>query len=158
MISLKDFKAKDIFKNIENKLKNNDEITDRDIASLQLIIYTDFDESDLEILNRARELIEQISERMVFDINEKMAIIYLFDMLSTNMLSADDYDEYMEMNSMLVNPRERYFKNQGINEGMEKGIDQGKRDVARNLLQDGFSMDEVVKLTGLSKNYILNSE
>lgn len=154
MISLKDFKAKNIFKNIENKLKNNDEITDEDIASLQLIIYTDFDESDLEILNRARELIEQISERMVFDINEKMAIIYLFDMLSTNMLSADDYDEYMEVNSMLVNPRERYFKNKGI----EEGIDLGKRDVAQKLLQKGFSMDEVVKLTGLSKEVILNAK
>lgn len=62
------------------------------------------------------------------------------------------------MNSMLVNPRERYFKNKGIEEGMEKGIDQGKRDVARNLLQDGFSMDEVVKLTGLSKEVILSAE
>lgn len=59
---------------------------------------------------------------------------------------------------MLVNPRERYFKNKGIEEGMEKGIDQGKRDVARNLLQDGFSMDEVVKLTGLSKEVILSAE
>ena len=43
VISLKDIKAKDIFKNIENKLKNNIKITDDDIASLQLIIYTSYE-------------------------------------------------------------------------------------------------------------------
>lgn len=48
VISLKDFKATDIFKSIENKLKNNYEITDEDIASLQLIIYTDFSELNLK--------------------------------------------------------------------------------------------------------------
>ena len=77
VISLKDFKAEEIFKNIEDKLKNNDKITDDDIASLQLIVYTDFNKSKLEILNKARKLLERISQKLVFDINEKRAIIYL---------------------------------------------------------------------------------
>ena len=71
VISLKNFKAEETFNKIENKLKNNDKITDNDIASLQLIIYTDFEGSKLEILNKARKLLERISERLVFDINEK---------------------------------------------------------------------------------------
>lgn len=86
VISLKDFKASTIFKNIENKLNNNEKITEEDIASLQLIVYTDYDELEYEVLIEARWLLEEISKQSNMDINEKNAIIYLFDVLSTNML------------------------------------------------------------------------
>ena len=156
VISLKDFKAEEIFKNIEDKLKNNDKITDDDIASLQLIVYTDFNKSKLEILNKARKLLERISQKLVFDINEKRAIIYLFDVLSTNMLNGDEHEQYVEENRMLLNPVERYFKNQGIEEGIEKGIDKGKLETARNLLSEGDSIEKIVKVTGLPKKEILD--
>ena len=178
VISLKNFKAEEIFISLENKLKNNDKITDEDIASLQLIIYTDFKESKLVILNKARKLLEKISEKLVFDINEKLAIIYLFDVLSTNMLNSEEHEKYVEENRMLLNPVERYFKNQGIEEGIkkgieegikkgieegieegiEKGIEKGKLETARNLLSEGDSVEKVVKVTGLSEEEILNSK
>ena len=168
VISLKDFKAKDIFKKLENKLKNNQEITDEDIASLQLIVYTDFEESKLEILNKARKLFEDISDRLQLNINEKTAIIYLFDVLSANMLDSSQYDEYVEENKMLLNPVERYMKEKGIEEGMEKGmekgieegmekgIEEGKLEDARRMLDKGFSLDVVVDVTGLSRDVILD--
>ena len=160
VISLKDFKAKDIFKKLENKLKNNQEITDEDIASLQLIVYTDFEESKLEILNKARKLFEDISDRLQLNINEKTAIIYLFDVLSANMLDSSQYDEYVEENKMLINPVERYMKEKGIEEGMEKGmekgIEEGKLEDARRMLDKGFSLDVVVDVTGLSREVILD--
>jgi predicted transposase/invertase (TIGR01784 family) len=166
VISLKDFKARDIFKSIENKLKNNEEITDEDIASLQLIVYTDFDESKLEILNNARKLLEKISERLIFDINEKKAIVKLFNVLSVNMLDSHEHEQYVEENNMLIDPVERYFKNKGIEEGMEKGMEKGreegkeenKLEIAKNLLQMGFSIDEIVKITGISKKKILDAK
>jgi hypothetical protein len=34
-------------------------------------------------------------------------------------------------------------------------MEKGKLDVAKNLLSEGFPIDEVVKLTGLSKEDIL---
>ena len=160
VISLKDFKAKNIFKKLENKLKNNQEITDEDIASLQLIVYTDFEESKLEILNKARKLFEDISDRLQLNINEKTAIIYLFDVLSANMLDSSQYDEYVEENKMLLNPVERYMKEKGIEEGMEKGmekgIEEGKLEDARRMLDKGFSLDVVVDVTGLSRDVILD--
>ena len=162
MVSLKNFKAEDIFKSIEDKLKNNEKIDDEDIASLQLIIYTEYEESKLEILNRARSLLEEISEKQVFDINEKMAIIYLFDVLSANMLDKREYEKYVEENTMLINPRERYFKNKGIEEGIEKGIEkgieEGKEEIALNLLEEGFPIEKVVKITGLSEKDILKAK
>lgn len=154
LISLKDFKAKDIFKNIEYKLKNNDEITDEDIASLQLIVYTDFDESMLDILNNARRLFEKISEKLIFDINEKLATIYLFDMLSINMLSESEHKKYREVNKMIANPTERYFMDKGIKEGMDKG----KLEVARTMLAEGMDIADVVRFTGLSEEDILNAK
>ena len=50
IISLKNFKAEEIFKNVENKLKNNDAISDEDIAALQLIAYTSYTEPAYKIL------------------------------------------------------------------------------------------------------------
>ena len=71
---------------------------------------------------------------------------YLFDVLSAHMLNEDDHNEYLEKNSMLVNPRERYFKNQGIKEG--------KLETARNLLKRGFSIEEIADITGLPEEEV----
>ena len=154
VISLKDFRAKDIFKNIENKLKNNEKITDEDIAALQLIVYTDFTESKLEILNKARKLFEDVCERLEFDINEKKAIIYLFNVLSINMLDNREYGKYVEENSMILDPIERYMRDEAIKQGIVKG----KLDTAKNMLDEGMSVDLIVRVTGLSEEDILNAK
>ena len=73
---------------------------------------------------------------------------------------------YLWGNNMLINPSERYFKNQGIKEGREigfkegfkEGIRDGKLEIALNLLNNGYSIDEAVKLTGLSEKDILNAK
>ena len=154
VISLKDFRAKDIFKSIENKLKNNEKITDEDIAALQLIVYTDFTESKLEILNKARKLFEDVCERLEFDINEKKAIIYLFNVLSINMLDNREYGKYVEENSMILDPIERYMRDEAIKQGIVKG----KLDTAKNMLDEGMSVDLIVRVTGLSEEEILNAK
>ena len=51
---------------------------------------------------------------------------------------------------MLLNPVERYMK--------EKGIEEGKLEDARRMLDKGFSLDVVVDVTGLSSNQIRNGE
>ena len=58
--------------------------------SLLLIAYTNYDESSFEILKRARFLLGYISTHvdkdLEYDLNDKTAIVYLFDILSVNML------------------------------------------------------------------------
>ena len=160
IISLKDFKAEEIFKNIENKLKNNEVITDEDIAALQLIVYTDHEESDLDILIKARRLLNIVAEKSHMDINEKLAIIYLFEVLSANMLSADDNKKYVEENKMILNPVERYIKEEGkqegLQEGLQEGMQKGQLQIAKSLVDSGFPIDEIVLVSGLSKEDILN--
>ena len=154
IISLKDYKAREIFKSIEDKLKNNEEITDMDIASLQVIIYTDYDESQLEILLKARKLIERIAESSGMDINQKKAIVYLLNVLSANMLDEDESEKYQEETYVMLNPTDRYL----LKKGKREGKLEGKLDVARNLLAEGFPIEKVVKFTGLSKEDILKGK
>ncbi len=150
VISLKDFKASTIFKNIENKLNNNEKITEEDIASLQLIVYTDYDELEYEVLIEARWLLEEISKQSNMDINEKKAIIYLFDVLSTNMLDDVEMEKYGEVTYMLLNPMDRFLE--------DKGRKEGKLDDAKILLKKGFSIEEIVEITKLSQEDIRNLE
>ena len=48
---------------------------------------------------------------------------------------------------MLINPVERYMKNEGIKEG--------KREIAEKLIEDGHPIEYVIKISGLSKKDIL---
>jgi len=63
---------------------------------------------------------------------------------------------------MLLNPMDRFLLNKGRKEGIKEGkLDtarNGKLDTARNLLKRGFSIDEVVEITKLSHEDILNIE
>jgi predicted transposase/invertase (TIGR01784 family) len=127
-------------------------ITDEDIASLQVIVYTDYEESQLEILLKARKLIEAIAEKSKMDVNEKNAITYLLDVLCTNMLNETEYEQYMEETVMLINPVERYC----LNKGREEGEQNTKLKIAKKLLAEGHTIDYVSKISGLSKKDIQN--
>lgn len=82
-----------------------------------------------------RNLIEKISEGLLFDINEKLAIIYLFDVLSANMLNKQEYDKHAEENTMLIHPGERYMKKKAFEQGFKQGFEQGKLETAKNMIK-----------------------
>ena len=84
------------------------------------------------------------------DINEKKAIIYLFDVLSTNMLDDVEMEKYGEVTYMLLNPMDRFLE--------DKGRKEGKLDDAKILLKKGFSIEEIVEITKLSQEDIRNLE
>lgn len=142
VISLKKFKAMEIFKRIENKIENNEEIADEDIACLQLIAYTDYTESTYDILKKAYEIVEKLN----IDINEKEAISYILNILSTNMLDDMEKNRLMEENNMMINPRDEYFLN------------KGKLEIAIKLINDGMPIKKVMELTGLTEKQILNAK
>ena len=54
---------------------------------------------------------------------------------------------------MILDPIERYLKNEGIKEGIE----QAKHEVARNMLDEGFSVDVILRVTDLSIEDILKA-
>ena len=46
----------------------------------------------------------------------------------------------------------------GMEAGMEAGRDEGKLEIARNMLDNGFAIEDIIKVTGLSKEKILNGK
>ncbi|WP_298501724.1 hypothetical protein [uncultured Methanobrevibacter sp.] len=145
VISLKHINAKDIIENIEKKLSAKKEISDEDIAALQLIAYTAYDEPTVDILIRASNLVKEFK----IDDNEKEVILYILDVLCTNMLDEEDKIQLLEETKML-NPRYEYQRNEGKIEG--------KIEVAKNMLKNGTSIEEITELTGLTKSQILNAK
>ena len=78
-----------------------------------------------------------------------------------------DENEYLEYEESLKNYRD--LKNsidtafddgklegleQGIEQGIEKGVEQGIEHTARNMKNDGFTVEKIIKYTGLSKEQI----
>ena len=55
---------------------------------------------------------------------------------------------------MLIDPTDRFL----LKKGREEGRKEGKLDVAHSMIDKGYSIDEVVELTGLSKVVILDSK
>ena len=57
-------------------------------------------------------------------------------------------------NSMILDPIERYMRDEAIKQGIVKG----KLDTAKNMLDEGMSVDLIVRVTGLSEEDILNAK
>ena len=60
---------------------------------------------------------------------------------------------------MLINPVERYCmelgRKEGIEKGREEGIEKGKLEAVRKMVEEGFSVDVIVRITGLPENVVL---
>ena len=55
---------------------------------------------------------------------------------------------YVGKNCMILDPIERYMRDEAIKQGIEQG--------AKNMLDEGMSVDLIVRVTGLSEEDILN--
>ena len=44
----------------------------------------------------------------------------------------------------------------GMETGMEAGRDEGKLEIARNMLDNGFAIEDIIDVTGLSEKDIFN--
>ena len=57
---------------------------------------------------------------------------------------------------MILDPIERYMRDEAIKQGIEQGVLIAKLDDAKNMLDEGISVDLIVRVTGLSEEDILN--
>ena len=49
-----------------------------------------------------------------------------------------------------------WTEKRGMEAGMEAGIDKGKLEVAGNMLERGFALEDICDITGLCEEDILN--
>ena len=67
---------------------------------------------------------------------------------------------------MLLNPVERYYKKEGFNkgygegygEGYEEGIKESKKNIAFMLIDEGFSIDDALRLSKLKREDLFDSK
>ena len=88
--------------------------------------------------------------------NEKEAIIYILDVLSANMLEEKDKNKFMETRDMMINPRDEYITKKAKQEGMKKGREKERDEVAIALIKKGMSLKEISEVTKLTEKQIEN--
>ena len=62
--------------------------------------------------------------------------------------------EVLIMRSKAIQERYERIKNEGKLEGKEEGIKEGKIDIGRNMLNEGFSIETIMKITNLTNEQI----
>lgn len=84
------------------------------------------------------------------------------------MLNAKERNEYLEETTMLLNPRDEYMKNKGIEEGMKKGEEKGMKkgmkkgrnelqlEMVKELQKRNYPINEICEITKLTKQEIKN--
>lgn len=90
---------------------------------------------------------------MNIDMNEKEAVLYILNVLSTNMLNETEKNKFMEERKMMINPRDEYLVSKGIEKGRLEGMEKGRLEVAKKLLEK-MTIKEVSEITGLSEKQI----
>ena len=58
---------------------------------------------------------------------------------------------------MIESPAYEIIKEEGRKEGQETGRLEGKLETARNMLEGGLDLDQVLRFTGLSEKYLRDS-
>ena len=58
------------------------------------------------------------------------------------------------MRSKAIQKRYERIKNEGKEEGIKEGIIKGKVNVGRNMLNEGFSIEDIMKITNLTNEQI----
>ena len=103
-------------------------------------------------IKKTAELIEKLN----IDANEKEAILYILDVLSGNMLDEKDKNKFMEVRKMMINPRDEYLVNKGIEKGIEKGKEIG---IEKGIEKEKFEIaKKLLPKMSATKHFILNSQ
>ena len=93
-----------------------------------IMMPNDLEEKDMdgnEALKKAKEELEKIQND---DYERRIAELRMKHILDTNSIKADGYEE-----------------------GLEKGVQKGKKEIAKKLLAKKYSIEDIIELTGLSK-------
>ena len=158
IVSLKDLDKEKIINNIEMKIKDNDDFTNRDL--LELALTPILEENHDKIVNQFYETKDLIGEIDFPNIEIKESVYGLVLMLSS--MFFDELDPLRkELQGELmakvdcVQEACRNSFDEGESKGIAKGIAEGKIIVAKRMLDEGVDLDVISRCTGLSMEDIL---
>ena len=170
IVSLKDLDKEKIINNIEMKIKDNDDFTNRDL--LELALTPILEENHDKIVNQFYETKDLIGEIDFPNIEIKESVYGLVLMLSSmffdeldplrkelqgELMAKVDCVQEACRNSFDEGESKGIAKGiaKGIEKGIAKGIAEGKCIVAKRMLDEGVDLDVISVYTGLSIDDIL---
>ena len=150
-INFIDFDGDEILNRISDKVENNLDLTDKEQAELSLIAFFKT-KNDIETqLMKAAKIAASISWEKPY--GEDICIIQKFfaDKFAEN---SNQIYEVLIVRSKAIQERYERIKNEGKEEGIKEGIIKGKVNVGRNMLNEGFSIEDIMKITNLTNEQI----
>ena len=93
---------------------------------------------------------------MVFFLQRVCRLVYWKVMGVLNMSSRGVIDLKKDIVSARIDGMLCRAEKMGMEAGMEAGIDKGKLETARNMLERGFALEDICDITGLCEEDILN--
>ena len=166
---LEDIDFKKFFENINIKVNSNTSLSNYEEIILLLVpIFPKF-KGDVNVLIWISKI---LSNKELFDESKYEFIKFIVDLEIENFLTKDEQNEIFEaikmtpqaeelvikvineVNQKVLNETEQKGIEQGIEQGIGQGIKQNKLEIAKNMVDGGFSIDEIVEITGLSADEI----
>ena len=130
--------------NKENMFIDNLEIYEIDISKKDKLCYNENGLSVISLLNMSKEELENIhGDEIMEEIKDKA--IELNNDEEVFKLMSDEKEAEMIWNTMKHSEREK---------GIEKGKKEAKTDIAKQLINKNISIEEIIEITGLTKEEI----
>jgi predicted transposase/invertase (TIGR01784 family) len=95
---------------------------------------------------------ESLTERIEESNYSRPELQKVISLIAKNLVSPEDKYQMIEEYNFEQAKKERFDK--GVETGVKLGIEQSKLDIAKAMLQQGFALDTIRKLTGLSAELI----
>ena len=142
-IMMNDYNGNEIYEKLENKIKNREDLTDVDLMNLIFLPLMKHTLSKAELATKTVELAQTISDETKRDICIASAVAF-----------ASKYLNDSEKRKLMEVIRMADLIDMIVEESVEKGKLEGKLETAQNALLKGFSIDDIMAITGLAADRI----
>ena len=142
--SLKSIDGNKTLNRIKQRIKNN-EVNNEDIADLETIIFMKSDKSVVELLWEIATLVNCIEN---MDGNELYDLKMFLEMYVRKFV--DDEYEAQKLMELIEMKKDLYHRT------VDTIMSRGEAKIINNLLENGFTLDEICAMVNLEKNYVLN--
>lgn len=142
--SLKSIDGNKTLNGIKQRIKNN-EVNNEDIADLETIIFMKSDKSVVELLWEIATLVNCIEN---MDGNELYDLKMFLEMYVRKFV--DDEYEAQKLMELIEMKKDLYHRT------VDTIMSRGEAKIINNLLENGFTLDEICAMVNLEKNYVLN--
>ncbi|WP_299524073.1 hypothetical protein [uncultured Methanobrevibacter sp.] len=148
---LKNYKGDKRLKNVKNKIKNNEKLTDFDILDLIILPF-------LKTTKESEEVIEEICNLAIKinNLTEEHSQILFWGLWLTTEIFIQNKNTQEKVKTMTL------INESSINEILlkkeskliQEGIKEGKEEIAGNMIKEGIPIKQISKITGLNINKI----